>query len=154
MYVTFERATLADAEDVVRVQIAAFHSDSVLYPGVALGGPPGYDSVEHARKKLEEDTCYKIVHEGATIGVIVVFDLGPEHAHLDLLAIDPAYHNRGVGARAMQFVEQACPAERWTLDTPSWAVRNQHFYEKLGYVKVGEEQLPDITLFAYEKRRR
>lgn len=154
MHVTFERATLVDAEELVRVQIAAFHNDAVLYPGVALGGPPGYDSLEHVRQKIEEDECYKIVHDGAVIGVIVVFDLGPQHSHLDLLAIDPAYHNCGVGTRALQFVEQACPAERWTLDTPSYALRNQHFYEKLGYVKIGEEVLPDITLFAYEKLMR
>ena len=32
------------------------------------------------------------------------------------------------------------------------AVRNQHFYEKLGYVKVKEETFPGITLIGYEKR--
>jgi ribosomal protein S18 acetylase RimI-like enzyme len=82
--------------------------------------------------------------------VIVAEDEG--HTHLDVIAIDPSYHNRGVGALAMQFLEQAHPARRYTLDTPSWAVRNQHFYKKLGYVKVGEATYPDISLFAYEKR--
>ncbi len=36
--------------------------------------------------------------------------------------------------------------------TPADAIRNQHFYEKFGYVKTGEEAHPDITLIAYEKR--
>ena len=71
--------------------------------------------------------------------------------HLDLIYIDPAYHNLGIGTQAIQFLERTHPAERWTLHTPIWAVRNQHFYEKFGYVKVGEEVYPDITLIAYEK---
>jgi ribosomal protein S18 acetylase RimI-like enzyme len=153
MLPTFERATPADAEALVRIQIAAFHHDSVLYPGVALGGPPGYTSFEQVLKHIEQHQCYKLGYAGQTIGVIVVFAPGPGHAHLDLIAIDPAYQDRGLGTQAMQLIEQTFPVARWTLDTPSWAVRNQHFYEKLGYVKVGAETHPDITLFAYEKRR-
>lgn len=151
MQITFEPARDADAKALVQIQIAAFHHDSVLYPEVAVGGPPGYDSVEQMRKNIAQHPCYKIVDGARPIGVIVVFDQGEEHTHLDVIAIDPIYHNRGIGTWAMQFLEQAHPARRYTLDTPSWAVRNQHFYEKLGYVKVGETSYPDITLFAYEK---
>jgi ribosomal protein S18 acetylase RimI-like enzyme len=152
--ITFERARAADAEALVSAQIAAFHHDSVLYPGVEIGGPPGYDSVEHMLAKIGEDECYAIVCAGQIIGGIVVFDLGDGHFHLDLIAIDPAYQNRGIGTQAIRFIEQAYPATKWSLDTPAWAVRNQHFYEKFGFVKVGEEAFPDITLFQYEKRLR
>ncbi|NTU78884.1 MAG: GNAT family N-acetyltransferase [Chloroflexales bacterium] len=153
MEVTFEPATAADAEALVQIQIAAFHHDSVLYPEVAPGGPPGYDSAEQMRTNIAQHACYKIVHGGRAIGVMVVFDHGEAHTHLDVIAIDPAYHNRGFGTLAMHFLEQAHPAARYTLDTPGWALRNQHFYEQLGYVKVGETTYPDMTLFAYEKRR-
>jgi hypothetical protein len=34
MNIAFEHATIADAEALVAVQIAAFHHDAVLYPGV------------------------------------------------------------------------------------------------------------------------
>ncbi len=152
MQITFEPASDADAEALVQIQIAAFHHDSVLYPTVALGGPPGYDSVEQMRTNIAQHPCYKMLYGGRPIGVMVIVDQAEEHTHLDVIAIDPSYHNRGFGTLAMQFLEQAHPARRYTLDTPSWAVRNQHFYEKLGYVKVGETAYPDITLFAYEKR--
>jgi GNAT superfamily N-acetyltransferase len=90
---------------------------------------------------------------GQIIGGMVVFNQGHGHFHLDLLFIDPEYHNRGIGTRAMQFIEQTYPAAvQWSLDTPIWAIRNQHFYEKFGYVKVKEEELPGITLIGYEKR--
>ena len=52
---------------------------------------------------------------------------------------------------AMQFIEQAYPAQKWTLHTPAYAIRNQHFYEKLGYIKMAEEYDDDFLLFAYEK---
>jgi ribosomal protein S18 acetylase RimI-like enzyme len=152
MQVSFALAGAADAEALVQIQIAAFHHDSVLYPGIALGGPPGYDSVEQLRTNIAQHTCYKMVVEERVIGMLVLVDQGEAHVHLDVIAIFPTYHNRGIGTLAMQFFEQAHPAQCYTLDTPSWAVRNQHFYEKLGYVKVGETCYPDITLFAYEKR--
>jgi GNAT superfamily N-acetyltransferase len=152
MQVTFERADVADAPTLVAVQIAAFHYDSVLYPDVELGGPPGYDSADAMRQKIQDDVCYTIMHAGEIIGWIVIVDQGAEQMHLDLIFIDPAYHSRGIGTRALAFIEQAHPAHLWTLDTPTWALRNQHFYEKLGYVRVGEHALPDITLIAYEKR--
>lgn len=151
MNIAFERATVADAEALVNAQIAAFHHDAVLYPGIAIGGPPGYDSVEHTRTKIGEVLGCKIVDAGQIIGGFVVFDRGQGHVHVDLIFIAPAYHNCGIGTRAMQFLEQTYPATRWTLNTPAWAIRNQHFYEKLGYVKVKEETHPDIILFWYEK---
>lgn len=153
MNILFERALPADAEILVKVQISAFHYDALIYPGVEIGGPPGYDSVDSALRKMQEADYYKIIADGQIIGGIVVFDLGESHFHLDLLYIDPDYHNRGVGTQAMQFIEQTYPARKWTLDTPAYAIRNQHFYEKFGYVKVGESTESDnITLFGYEKR--
>ena len=148
----FEPANNADADALVQIQIAAFQHDSVLYPAVEPGGPPGYDAVEQMRKNIAQHACYKLVYAGHPMGVMVIVDHDEGHTHLDVIAIEPRYHNRGLGTLAMQFLEQAHPARRYTLDTPSWAVRNQHFYEKLGYVKVGETTYPDITLFAYEKR--
>jgi GNAT superfamily N-acetyltransferase len=150
--VSFERAAVADAEALVAVQVAAFHSDALAYPAVEIGGPPGYDSVEDAIRKITRDAYYKIVSDGRIIGGIVVFDRGGGHCHLDVIYLDPGHHGRGIGTRAMRFIERAHRATGWTLDTPSWAVRNQHYYEKLGYAKVGETVYPDITLFAYEKR--
>lgn len=151
MSVTFERATDADAEALVSVQIAAFHDDTRLY-GVELGGPPGYDSADMMRTKIREEECYKIVYEGQIVGVIIVNIHEEGHYHLDVIAIHPDYHNRGIGTQAMRFIEQIYPATLWTLDTPLYAVRNQHFYEKFGYVKTAENNYDGFILIAYEKR--
>lgn len=78
--------------------------------------------------------------------------MGEGHYHLGVIFIDPAYHNQGIGTQAMHFIEKTYLAKRWTLDTPKYAIRNQHFYEKFAYIKVREfEPDDDITLIAYEK---
>jgi len=44
--------------------------------------------------------------------------------------------------------------KKWSLDTPYLSYRNHHFYEKMGYKKVGETQLEKgskFRLFEYEK---
>jgi len=42
-------------------------------------------------------------------------------------------------------------AERWTVGTPSWAVRNHHFYEKVGFAKVRETDVdPDLGWSGFE----
>ncbi len=155
MDVTIDRAVPADAPALTAAAVAAFHDDARLY-GVPLGGPPGYDLVDHMLALIEDaDTdCYKIAHEGQIVGGITVYKMGDGHFHLDMLFVQPDYHNRGVGTQVMQFVEQTYPARKWSLDTPAYAVRNQHFYEKFGYVKVNEFMPEDdpILLFAYEKQ--
>ena len=151
MTITFERATPDDAQALMAVQIAAFHDDARIYPGVEIGGPPGYDSIENVLTKIDQAEYYKILSDGRIVGGIVLYDEGEGHFHLDLLYVDPAYHSRGIGTQAMQFIEHTYPAKKWTLHTPLYATRNHHFYEKLGYVKVGEEEY-DIVLIAYEKQ--
>lgn len=152
MTITIERAAPEDAESLLKAQVAAFDYDAVLYPGVAAGGPPGYDSLETVLRKINEEIFYKIVAEGQIVGGLVIFDEGDGHLHLDVIFIDPAHQNRGIGSHALRALEKLHPAARWTLHTPIYAIRNQHFYEKFGYVKIGVEEYPDITLIAYEKR--
>lgn len=44
-------------------------------------------------------------------------------------------------------------AKRWSLDTPSWAIRNHHFYKKMGFVQTGVIGDPDSqdAFFEYER---
>lgn len=151
MQITFEPPTLADAPALLDTQIRAFHDDTRLY-GVEIGGPPGYDSMETILNDVNNPLCHKIVCDGQIVGGIVVMDYGNGHFHLDRIYIDPDFHNRGIGTRALQFIEATYPANKWTLDTPLWAIRNQHFYEKMGYVNVKEFEIEGFWLIAYEKQ--
>lgn len=152
MEITIQRAVPADADALVQVEIAAFHDDTRLY-GVELGGPPGYDQVDVMLDKIARHQSYTIRVDGRIVGGIVLYDQGAGHYHLDLIFVDPALHGHGIGSQAMRLLEASYPAStRWTLDTPLYAVRNQHFYEKFGYVKVREYDDDGFMLIAYEKR--
>ena len=99
---------------------------------------------------------FKILDGDAIIGGIIVVPLPGQHHELGRIYLLPEYQNRGIGTRAMQFIEHTFPAAtRWTLDTPCWAIRNHHFYEKLGYVQIGETSHyanDSPPVFHYEKR--
>jgi GNAT superfamily N-acetyltransferase len=144
-------ATEEDAPALAIVSKAAFDSDARTHPGIEPGGPPGYDSADVLRSKIAEHTVFSVRLDGAVVGGIVVQDQGGGTLHLDLLFVDPARHNLGIGSAAMAFLDRSCPASRWTLQTPIWATRNRHFYEKFGFRKVGETVAPDITLVDYER---
>lgn len=154
MDITFERAQIVDADLLVQVQIASFHYDSVLYPGIEIGGPPGYDSVDAFRTKIVREECYKILHQDRIIGGLVVDARSAVHHHLDVIFIEPDYQGYGIGTQALRFMESSYPGVQvWTLDTPTWAVRNQHFYENNGYVREYTFDADDGTpLIAYKKQ--
>jgi GNAT superfamily N-acetyltransferase len=153
MTTTFTRATPADAEALLQAQIRAFHSDADNYPGVELGGPPGYDSLDKVLEAIGNDEYFTIRYDDRIVGGIVLFKRGEGHYHLDILFVDPDYHNLGIGSQAMQFLGRTYPdATKWTLDTPLYATRNHHFYEKFGFVKVGQKTEDDgFVLIEYEK---
>jgi GNAT superfamily N-acetyltransferase len=150
--ITFERATPEDAEVIVQLKIRAFAEDVERYGS----GPPNYDSIDHTRYYIQTTgTYYKIMKDGIPIGGFGLFLITPEHMRVGSLYIDPAYHNQSIGSQAIQFMESAFPhIRKWSLDTPYKNYRNHHFYEKNGYVKVGEtppEGPNGFYLFLYEK---
>lgn len=153
MEIKFEKALPEDAQTLMAIQIRAFHEDAKIYPNVAEGGPPNYDSLETMLDDIEKGLCHKILADGKIIGGTVVWEEDDGHYHLHIIHIDPPFHGQGIGTKAMQFIEATYPAKKWSLDTPAYATRNHHFYEKLGFVKVGEIlESDDFLLYSYEKQ--
>lgn len=152
--IRFEKATPADAPALTAVQARTFDDDSRRFGGQPRGGPPGYDSTAWQIDIMRKATAYyKILSDDQVIGGIILFNFRPGQYELGRIYVDPDFQNRGIGQQAMQFIEDAHPdAVRWTLETPSWATRNHHFYEKVGYVKTGEVKAGRMAAFRYEKR--
>jgi GNAT superfamily N-acetyltransferase len=101
----------------------------------------------------EESNGYKITSRGRVIGGLIVWIFEHGHNRLGTIFVDPDAQDQGVGSRAWAFVEQTYPdARSWTLDTPGWATKNHHFYQKkCGFAKVGEEVRGDCVIFVYRK---
>jgi len=165
--IRFEKARVADAETLTEVQRRTFDDDSSRFGGLPAGGPPGYDSVDWTLWAIKMGIYYKILAgdrresrspsgvDDRIIGGVILFDMHKRHFNLGRIFVDPDWQDQGIGTQAIRFIEKTFSyVKRWSLDTPEWAVRNHHFYEKLGYVKVGEE-VPtggDMRLYLYEKR--
>ncbi|MHA2296067.1 MAG: GNAT family N-acetyltransferase [Candidatus Hodarchaeales archaeon] len=148
--VRIERASDEDAAVLADVCKEAFHTDVnviAVPPGSAKpspGGPPGYDSPDFQKLIISVIPYYKILLGDKIVGGLFFDNGNSEHYVLERIFVSPSHHEKGVATRAMELVhEKHSEAKIWTLGTPKWNPRTQHFYEKLGYVQVGWEEAED-----------
>jgi RimJ/RimL family protein N-acetyltransferase len=150
------KASTADAEALMQICVQAFAEDIAQW-----GGPIGIDEVESHLDWMETYLYYKILVNDRTVGGMLVDPQDDEHYVLSATFIAPEFQNQGIGTQAIGLLEEAHPtAKKWSLSTVYSSHRSQHFYEKLGYEKVGETkpgefpEIPDerFHLFLYEKK--
>lgn len=153
--VNFIRASIEDARKLTDIQTETFDDDSRRFFNRPSGGPPYYDSLDMHIKFIKNDFYYKIVDDDEIIGGIHVQAQEGNHYYLAGIYIKPGEQNKGIGQKAIKFIESEFPyATKWTLDTPSVCVRNHHLYEKVGYKKVDEillDKASSLYLYLYEK---
>ena len=135
--VEIEKASLQDVERLTEIQTRTFKDDNKLKPpGCIMGGTSGYYSVDWNNGGIAKTPYYKILLDGQIVGGIIVFDMGQGCYEVGRIYVDPDLQNRRIGQQAIKLMFRAFPAARkWILGTPSWAIRNQHFYEKMGFEK-------------------
>ena len=153
---TVEQARPDEAEALTSIQTSTFDDDTARHLGKPRGGPYGYDSIAFCEALIAEGRMYAIKEDGAIIGGAFVTERDEGTISINRLFIAPGQQGKGHGGKALLALEARFPdAERFVLDTPIWAARNQHFYESLGYRRVGEslEKEHGFMLLIYEKRR-
>lgn len=157
MKLRFEKIEEKDIPKLTHCMTLAFDDDSQKHLGIAKGGPEGYNNGDFFRKWLfayEESYGYKALLEEEIVGGIIIWVLPKGNNSLGTIFINPKYQDRGIGQKFWQFVETSYPdTKSWTLGTPSWAIKNHHFYEnKCGFNKIREEtsDLDEIS-FIYQK---
>ena len=76
---------------------------------------------------------------------------------IEFIFLSPDYQGKKIGANVMTLIEEEHKEiNKWFLLTPYKDSRNHHFYEKLGYQKVGEitpDENSAFKLFQYEKNK-
>lgn len=147
----FRIAEFDDAGILTKICKVAFDDFSRNHNGNSEGGPPGYDSVDYQIGKMREAPYLKILLDDEIVGGILLIPKEPGHMMLGRIFIHPDHQKKGIGTRAMTYIEEAYPAEKWSLETPTYAPENHRFYERLGYVR--KWIVPDIPepLYLYEK---
>jgi len=143
----------ADAEPLAAISRRAFEHD-VNYGAPGPCGPPGYDSAGWQQEMIRNGRFFKVLEQDRLVGGFVLFRLEDGSVEFGRAFLEPECQNRGIGAELLRFAEGVfAETKRLVLDTPSWNLRTQHFYEKGGYVKVGELDTGEgFVLFQYEKR--
>lgn len=136
------KAAKEDGQEIVEMLTRIYEDDIKRWNKTEIEAfLPGYNSVEMQKFYMENREYYKIVHEDNIAGIVVVDYNGGYHARLDKIYIDIGYQDKKIGTKVMNLVEELFPeVEEWTLDTSKKSLRNHHFYEKLGYVKVYESE--------------
>ena len=151
-----EKATPADARTLMQICVHAFAEEIEQW-----GGPIGIDQVQAHLDWMRTYLYYKVVFDEKTVGGVLVDPQDDKHYVLSAMFIAPAYQNQGLGTLAIRLLEETHPkATKWSLATAYSSPTSQRFYERLGYVKVGETEpggypeIPDkrFHLFLYEKK--
>lgn len=147
--IKIEKADASDSEVLTEISKNAFNDSSRRFGNGLNSGPPGYDSVEASSNIISSKLTYKIIYDDKIAGWLFVTNLGNGNYELSNICIDPIYQNKGIGSKALELLEKTIrDAVKWRLVTVPYSKRNHHFYEKLGYVKIG---LEDNYFFIYEK---
>jgi len=140
--IEIKQAQKRDVGALIETQKRTFMDDNKHKPTWScMEGPPGYDSVEWNSNWIRKTPYYKIVFNDQIVGGLILFDHG-DHYEVGRIWVDPDYQNQGIGQKAMAEMFKRHPeVNSWKLGTPSWAVRNQHFYQKMGFVKIRETEI-------------
>ena len=161
---TFRRAGVADAEALGHAVIDGFEGYRAFSPP-GWEPPPVAEEIALQRTLLAEETTWCRVAEaaGRLVGQVTflpasraaVPDDEPGLAHLRSLFVDPEYWGTGL-ARELHGAAVAAARERgyvrMRLYTPAAHGRARRFYEREGWVPVGEEfhaSGPDLVLLEY-----
>lgn len=150
------RVKAEDLDELHKMQYDAFMP---LYEIYHDDMSPVNESKERVLYKIENSHFYYIVFEGSKAGAVrVVRERGREDDKILWISpifILPEFQNKGLGGKTiMKLFRDWKETEMWKLATIKQEPRNCHLYEKLGFVRFGDEiPVNDLmTLVNYEKR--
>jgi RimJ/RimL family protein N-acetyltransferase len=149
--VRIKRTKLDEVEKLLAIQKEAFAEDYVLYED--HDSTPVNETAEKLMENIERFFHYTIWLGNDIIGAIDIRPLDDSRLRLSKLFLGTEFQNKGLGSKLIKLIESEFPLIKdWSLYTPYLNKRNHHFYEKLGYIKIGEVQITEkLQLFKYEK---
>jgi ribosomal protein S18 acetylase RimI-like enzyme len=147
-----ERATRADAPDILRLQKLAYESEARLYDDWQL--PPVVQTLEELRAEFADSVVLKAVADGVIIGSVRARRAG-DRWQIGRLVVHPDFQGQGLGTRLLREIErESGELHKIELFTGHRSLANIRLYERLGYVRSREQVLsPAVTLVFMEKTR-
>jgi ribosomal protein S18 acetylase RimI-like enzyme len=141
-------AGVADAGEILTVQRAAYLSEAQHYGEPFL--PPLTETLAEVAAVLDGPDIVLVARSGHRLVGSVRAHLVGDTAHIGRLSVAPDQQGRGVGARLLTAIEEACAgrAARFTLFTGADSARNLTLYERHGYRIVAHRPDPNGTPLA------
>ncbi len=155
MKIELSEAGIADAPAIHRMQVEAFTSLYEKYQDDETS--PAKDTVDKilVRMGQMETTYFKILADDILVGAVRIFQFCEERCRVSPIFILPHYQNIGIAQRVFEIIENIySKASIWCLDTILQEAGNCYLYEKIGYVRTGEEEIinENMTIVSFEKR--
>ncbi|MBT8374098.1 MAG: GNAT family N-acetyltransferase, partial [Deltaproteobacteria bacterium] len=83
---------------------------------------------------LNSKTYLKCTKDGSLVGSCIL-DIHDDKGVIVGLHVGPHYMNTGIGSWVLNEIQRLFPkVSIWTLETPDYATRNHHFYEKNQFI--------------------
>jgi ribosomal protein S18 acetylase RimI-like enzyme len=153
LIIAIEKASPADAEEILKLQKLAYISEAELYDNFNI--PPLTQTLEETREDFRNYIILKAVSGGVIIGSVrgQINDEGA--CYIGRLMVHPDFQNHGLGTRLMNAIEAEFPrVDKFTLGTGQRSERNLYLYHKLGFTDAGYEKVTDsLTIMHLEKTK-
>jgi ribosomal-protein-alanine acetyltransferase len=107
------------------------------------GLPWSWNEARILRSIADRESAVLVARERRRLAGFAIMEFHDEHAHLNLLAVQPGYRRRGIGVRLIEWLESSARTAgtflvRLELRAGNEAARK--FYSKLGYREVGQRR--------------
>ena len=143
---TLRAMVAADAEEVLRVQRAAFGIEAELYADPSL--PPLLETAAQLAADLRSSIGFVAVLGDRLVGSVRVRVDG-RRLHIGRLSVEPQAQRRGIGAALLARAEQAAPADEAWLFTGHLSVDNLRLYHRAGYREERREPVDERVTLVY-----
>jgi ribosomal protein S18 acetylase RimI-like enzyme len=129
MNAVIRQAMKADLAEIKSCAIAAY----TMY--VERIGKNPAPMVANFSEAVENKNLYVMDSAGQVCGFVVFYPQG-DHVHLENVAVNPDFQQRGIGSRLIEFAEQQAGVEGYSrieLYTNAMMTENLQIYPRLGY---------------------
>lgn len=145
-----ERATIEDAEEILRLQRLAYISEAVIYDNHTI--PPLVETLQEIEGAFGDHIFLKALKDGNIVGSVRA-KITDGTCEIGRFIVHPDFQNQGIGTRLMNEIESYfSDAVRFELFTGGKSLRNLHLYLKLGYREFKRVSVGDnVELIYLEK---
>jgi len=150
---SFEEASLADAEEILRLQRVAYLDEALLYGEASV--PPLAQTLDEMKSEFSEAAFIKASFmDGRIAGSVRArFASDAGVCRIGRLIVHPEFRRIGVGSQLMREIEGRFPeAKSFELFTGHRSARNLRLYSALGYKEFKRELInPSLTMVFLRK---